>query len=107
MQAECLLEDSTIMWGLLEFTSDFETIEAMSRLCSNKQIMYSTLSALAPGGYTLSFGGPRADVSLIGNRLMNDILQLCTRAEVHSADFKYVCVSFYFLLYLRLGLPNR
>ncbi len=80
------------MWGVLEYTSSFETIEAVSRLAKKSSAIEDALMALSTTGYTLSFEGPRDDVRILENELLSEILQFCNRAEVHSDDFKYVCL---------------
>jgi hypothetical protein len=90
---ECRIAEQPLMLGILEFTSDFETIDSLARLTNDYGAMFDAIAALAPGGYTLSFGGPREDVTVLDSQLLSNILQLCTKAEVHSGDFKYVCSS--------------
>ncbi len=90
MQIECRIVDQPMMLGVLEFTSDFETIESLWRLSNEDRALCDAIAALAPGGYTLSFGGPREDVTVLDSHLLSDMLQLCTKAQVHSVDFKYV-----------------
>ena len=107
MQIESPLVDESVMWGVLEYTSNFETIEALSRLVDDSDALCRVILALASNGYTLSFDGPRDDVSIIDSKLLSQIVQLCNRAEVHSGDFKYVCFPKLVSINLKLGIPNH
>ena len=91
MQVESPIIDEAVMWGVLDYTSNFETIEAFSRLVDDSDYFCSALVALASNGYTLSFDGPREDIRILDSKLLGAILQLCNRAEVRSGDFRYVC----------------
>jgi hypothetical protein len=107
MQIEISLVDESVMWGVLEYTSNFETIEAISRLVDNSDTLCRVIIALASNGYTLSFDGPRDDVSILDSKLLSQIVQLCNRAEVHSGDFKYVRFTKLLSINHKLGIPNH
>jgi len=88
---EVAIVDDAIIWGVLEFTSSFETIDSISRLRSDSiPILRALLPGLSNGGHSLSFDGPREDVKILDNQLLDDIIRSCKRAEIKSSDFRYV-----------------
>ena len=99
MLVESSLFDEAVIWGVLEYTSSFGTIDAVSRLSGQSDWIGNAIKVLASAGHTLSFDGPRDDVRILENELLSEIIKLCNRAEVHSDDFKYVCSTVLFPLY--------
>jgi hypothetical protein len=91
---EVAIVDDAIIWGVLEFTSNFETIDRISKICpATTPILQALLPGLAQGGHSLSFDGPREDVPILDNQLLDAILKTCKRAEIKSSDFRYVCLN--------------
>jgi hypothetical protein len=91
---EVAIVDDAVIWGVLEFTSNFETIDSISRLKPGTiTILEAVLPGLARGGHSLSFDGPRDDVPIINNQLLDTVIRSCTRAEIKSSDFRYVCLK--------------
>jgi hypothetical protein len=88
---EVAIVDDAVVWGVLEFTSNFETIDSISKICPDTTpILRALLPGLARGGHSLSFEGPREDVPILNNQLLDTIIRTCKRAEIKSNDFRYV-----------------